>query len=89
PEVDEDEEEEEDMGDEAMGEDNTPRCVHALRLLAEAGTSLHELLDDVLLCDPEARRRGAIKLIQEQCAYSSPLSYLPAARWNEDLWETA
>ncbi|KAG8734609.1 hypothetical protein FRC11_003857 [Ceratobasidium sp. 423] len=43
------------MGDEAMGEDNTPRCVRALRLLAEAGTSLHELLDDVLLGDPEAR----------------------------------
>ncbi|KAG8704418.1 hypothetical protein FRC11_009906 [Ceratobasidium sp. 423] len=53
PEVDKDEEEE-DMGNEAMGEDNTPHCVCALQLLAEAGTSLHELLDDILLDDPEA-----------------------------------
>ncbi|KAG8735731.1 hypothetical protein FRC11_003061, partial [Ceratobasidium sp. 423] len=89
PAVDEDEEEEEeDMGSEAMGEDNTPCCIRALRLLAEAGTSVHELLDDVLLGPrPKASRRGAIKLIQERRAYSSPLSYPPATRRNEDPWE--
>ncbi|KAG8681691.1 hypothetical protein FRC11_000784 [Ceratobasidium sp. 423] len=47
PEINEDESDEEDMGDEAMGEDNTPRCV--------PGTSLHELLDDIILGDSDAR----------------------------------
>ncbi|KDN35545.1 hypothetical protein RSAG8_11502, partial [Rhizoctonia solani AG-8 WAC10335] len=38
-----------------MDDANVPRCVRALRLLSQAGISLHELLDDVLMGDPKAR----------------------------------